>query len=130
MAFMRPPSSNEIDEAVATKNRKNTLTLLKGITDQNIPGLSESSIMAWGQLGRYDLVESATFVRVQTLTDRPGLGMSTATSSISYYTSFSSIWVVITASFLRVLSTRYSRHALPPLCCPLTMLLTRLNNRL
>lgn len=50
--FMRESTAIDIPHTVTDRNRKNALALLKGISDQNVMGLSETNIMAWGQLGR------------------------------------------------------------------------------
>lgn len=55
--FSRRSSSANIPEDVAARNRKYTLPLLKGITERGVLGMSETTIMAWGQLGRYVFVD-------------------------------------------------------------------------
>ncbi|KAL2758545.1 hypothetical protein ACRALDRAFT_2099058 [Sodiomyces alcalophilus JCM 7366] len=50
--FMRRSTATGIEQTVTDRNRKNALSLLKGISDQNVTGISETNIMAWGQLGR------------------------------------------------------------------------------
>lgn len=52
VTFMPPKSTPYIDDSLLSRNRKNTITLLRSVSDNDQTHLVESRIMVWGQLGR------------------------------------------------------------------------------
>ncbi|KAJ3496050.1 hypothetical protein NLG97_g2953 [Lecanicillium saksenae] len=52
VSFMPPKATSSIDDSLLSRNRKNTITLLRSVSDNDQTHLIESRIMVWGQLGR------------------------------------------------------------------------------
>ena len=71
MAFVTPISSSRgTDRAfleALSKNRQNAIALLKSISEKQQPHLTETNIMAWGQLGRVVIDDELNLVLIQLL---------------------------------------------------------------
>lgn len=52
VSFMPPKATPYIDDGLLSRNRKNTIALLRSVSDNDQTHLVESRIMVWGQLGR------------------------------------------------------------------------------
>ncbi|KAH8711053.1 Protein kinase rad3 [Beauveria bassiana] len=52
VTFMPPKATPYIDDSLLSRNRKNTIALLRSVSDNDQAHLVESRILVWGQLGR------------------------------------------------------------------------------
>ncbi|KAI3397802.1 hypothetical protein diail_10335 [Diaporthe ilicicola] len=65
--FLRPGLSQDIGVQILNRNTANALTFLRTISDKNQPNINETSLMAWGQLGRVVSDEGLNLVMVKML---------------------------------------------------------------
>lgn len=65
--FIPQRASGLIDESLISKNRQNSIALLKSISNDFDPHLAETRIMAWGQVGRVVPDEELNLVLIKLL---------------------------------------------------------------
>lgn len=65
--FLRPSVSQNVGVQILNRNTTNALTFLRSISDKNEPNINETSLMAWGQLGRVVSDEGLNLVLVKML---------------------------------------------------------------
>lgn len=65
--FLRPGVSQDVGVQTLNRNTANALGFLRSISDKNEPNINETSLMAWGQLGRVVSDEGLNLVLVKML---------------------------------------------------------------
>lgn len=65
--FLRPSIGQDVGMKILNRNTANALGFLRSISDKNEPGINETSLMAWGQLGRVVSDEGLNLVLVKML---------------------------------------------------------------
>ncbi|KAJ0123315.1 protein kinase rad3 [Diaporthe amygdali] len=65
--FLRPSVSQAVGVQILNRNTANALGFLRSISDKNEPNINETSLMAWGQLGRVVSDEGLNLVLVKML---------------------------------------------------------------
>ncbi|UKZ81191.1 hypothetical protein TrVFT333_008963 [Trichoderma virens FT-333] len=65
--FMPPKPTHNMDEALLSRNRKNSIALLKSASEADPPLLIETRILAWGQLGRVVTEDELNLVLIKLL---------------------------------------------------------------
>lgn len=67
VTFMPSKATPFIDDSLLSRNRKNTITLLRSVSENDQTHLVESRIMVWGQLGRVMPENELNFVLIKLL---------------------------------------------------------------
>lgn len=65
--FMPPKPTYNMDEALLSRNRKNSIALLKSASEADPPLMVETRILAWGQLGRVVTEDELNLVLIKLL---------------------------------------------------------------
>lgn len=65
--FLRPETSKGTGPRILNRNTANALGFLKSVSDKNDPKINETTLMAWGQLGRLVSDEGLNLVLVKML---------------------------------------------------------------
>ncbi|RFU77784.1 phosphatidyl inositol 3-kinase [Trichoderma arundinaceum] len=65
--FMPPKPNYYMEEALLSRNRKNSIALLKSVSEADPPPLIETRILAWGQLGRVVTEDELNLVLIKLL---------------------------------------------------------------
>jgi serine/threonine-protein kinase ATR len=63
--LLKDPRDTGVTEDIIQRNRGNALSILKSLSDKDAPHLSETCIMAWGQIGRVVPLEELNLVLIK-----------------------------------------------------------------
>ncbi|POS80813.1 protein kinase rad3 [Diaporthe helianthi] len=65
--FLRPGVGQDVGVQILKQNTANILAFVRSVSDNNEPGINETSLMAWGQMGRVVSDEGLNLVLVKML---------------------------------------------------------------
>lgn len=65
--FLRPCVGQDVGVHILKRNTANALAFVRSVSDKNEPGINETSLMAWGQIGRVVSDEGLNLVLVKML---------------------------------------------------------------